>query len=493
MDDSTNEERSRASLRGKGWEILLGQRRDIEEFDTPGDDTDAKQQPEGVDASALALTAEETEALLDFSPDSPAYDADATPFPVEEAPPVRVKEEPTLPDWLTGESDEFDKIPAWQAEAEKEIYETAGFPAEGETTPPRPERATDLFSQEAVPLAERAPDLGAGTDQAPHDPSSDLDAMIPSEPEVWSTVDIADAEEAFPEEERADDQVAAGELTVEDHEGGLVVPEDAILERAAGANITDPFAPVVTRKTSKSLFTRTSEPDQKILDALVSDARVQELWQQIDALHEVLVQTVQGDRGVTDVYQQELLQASALLLESRANYDDARAIVYRIRADLNRQRKVDADVKRYRPLLLNYYLGWGIAWVVLFALKGLFTGVADAVGVEIVSAIYHPMLFGVLGALISGYLTLERHTTRLRDFDPIYISWYLFNPILGAVMGLLMFLLYAVANHDVLQESATDLEVAIAWILCAVAGMNQNTVLGQMNDLLKRFGKGSKE
>jgi hypothetical protein len=110
----------------------------------------------------------------------------------------------------------------------------------------------------------------------------------------------------------------------------------------------------------------------------------------------------------------------------------------------------------------------------------------------IVGAVYYPILFGVLGSLISGYLTLDRHTTRLRDFDPIHISWYLFTPLLGGVMGLLMFLLYSIANQDVLSESATSLERAISWILAVVAGMNQNTVLGQMNDLFKRFSRGSR-
>ena len=73
------------------------------------------------------------------------------------------------------------------------------------------------------------------------------------------------------------------------------------------------------------------------------------------------------------------------------------------------------------------------------ALKQLFVGVAEAIGADIVGALYYPTLFGVAGALISGYVTLDRHTTKLRDFDPIHISWYLFNPLLGGVMGLFTF------------------------------------------------------
>jgi len=270
--------------------------------------------------------------------------------------------------------------------------------------------------------------------------------------------------------------------------GGLAVPESAALESTRSD--AEPRSPVPVRQPPMSLYPGTMPPDPDLLDRLVDDERLNRLWDQIDIVQEELIHLVGGDRGPTDVYQQELLQASSMLLESRANFDDARAIVYRIRSDLNRQRKVTADIIRYRPLLLNYYVGCAIAWVVLMALKQLFAGVAEAVGVEIVGALYYPTLFGVAGALISGYVTLDRHTTRLRDFDPIHISWYLFNPLLGGVMGLFTFLLVSVANEDLLHDTASTAELAIAWLLCMVAGMNQNSVLGRLNDLLRR-GRGS--
>ena len=151
----------------------------------------------------------------------------------------------------------------------------------------------------------------------------------------------------------------------------------------------------------------------------------------------------------------------------------------------------DADIARYRPLLLNYMVGWVIALGVLFLLKALFVGVGEAVGVSIVGVLYYPLLLGIAGALLAGYLTLERHATRLRDFDPIYISWYLFNPLLGGVMGLLAFLVASIANEDLLRDSATEAEYAITYLLCVVAGMNQTPILRAVHDVLRRFGRGN--
>jgi hypothetical protein len=257
-------------------------------------------------------------------------------------------------------------------------------------------------------------------------------------------------------------------------------------------DLDDPILPDVMPAAEIAAPTvRSSSPverlpvESSLLNTLVDDEQVKKLWQQIEALHEKLIQDGQGD-----TYQVELQQASSLLLASRSNYEEVRRIVYRVRTDMNRQTKVAKDIEQYHSHLLLYYVGWGIAWVVLFLLKQLVASVWESVGVGIVGAFYHPMLFGVLGALIAGYLALERHTTKLRDFDPAYITWYLFNPLLGGVTGLLMFLIYSIVNADVLQESASQLELSVAWLLCAIMGMNQNTLLNQMNHLLKRIGRG---
>lgn len=486
MTDSTNEQRPRASLRGKGREILLGEKRDVPAEEQPAETVPASPYAEEVDASALVVTPEEANALLDFAPDQDNVPADEPPVAWQDELAVQF-DEPPQETFAAAYEPDSEVPPAGTVEAVDE-FDVAELPDDFDA--PEDPAAYD----ESDPLAER--DLPAGAAEAPVPTAESAGDWPMPEPEEWPSVieEVAGEASAAPEAapaERTTDSPAGQLVPVAGHDGGLVVPEGAVLEPGP-TDVTDPFAPLVRRQTALELFTPTSEPDKALLETLVDDERLKQLWQQIDALHEDLVKTVEGDRGAADVYQRELLQASSLLLESRANYDDARAIVNRIRTDLARQQQVRRDIARYRPLLLNYYLGWGIAWAVLMALRGLFTGVGEALGMPIVGAVYYPILFGVLGSLISGYLTLDRHTTRLRDFDPIHISWYLFTPLLGGVMGLLMFLLYSIANQDVLSESATSLERAISWILAVVAGMNQNTVLGQMNDLFKRFSRGSR-
>lgn len=283
---------------------------------------------------------------------------------------------------------------------------------------------------------------------------------------------------------------------VEPREGGLVYepaaepPPEAADDRFSDT-IDDPFGVATPRPNTDVWLPQPRPTDPEILAQLVADANVMELWKQIESLHEELINSVRGDRYDTDTHLKELRDASALLLEKRENYDEARAIYTRVRADLNRQRKVEADIAFHRPRLLKYYLAWGAVWtVVALTGQGLIerTGLFPAAGVPIV---FYPVMFGVLGALVSGYFTLERHTTHLRDFDPLHVSWYVFNPPLGAVMGLLMLLLYAIVNQDVLQPgTAEPMEQAVVWLLCAVGGMNQHAVLRHMFRLLDRLASG---
>jgi hypothetical protein len=509
MDESNNnEQRPRASLRGKGREILLGRRPGAE---TPPETGKAKKPSPPwagrVDASALSLTPEETEALLDFSPSAPSFDAEP-PSSAEETAPARQTPESPFPspddallDWMTEETSAeskkgpaapasgYDDVPDWVERVDQGLVPSVpggsvDRTADTELFYPTQAPAASYMA-DALPLAERGRKSVEAQHELAYQVRPEVEALIPREPERWPEPHPGGiSAEAIPAGSEEDQGVEA-----EDSEGGVAELEAVAAEEPATPVLPEPFQPVPKREASRALFGRTSPANKRLLDLLVDDDRIRKLAEQIEALQEELAQQVYADQDAADVYQQEILQANSLLMASRQNYDDARAVVYRIRTDMNRQRKTYADIMRYRPLLLNYYIGWGIALGVLFLLKALFTGVTDAVGVGVVSALYYPMLLGVGGALISGYLTLERHTTRLRDFDPIHISWYLFNPLLGGVMGLLMFLIASIANEDLLQESATRPEYAITYLLCVVAGMNQNNVLRRLNDLLKRFSQ----
>lgn len=486
MDNEHNTDRRKASLRGRGRDILLGRQRDDA---ARLDDTRERQRKPAetpraagpIDPASLTLSPEEADALLGFEPDDETFDFDLSIPPDFQHPsPDLLPEfeqpysaEPDMPmgDWARDAgASAVQPASVDSAEFEDDVRDAAlysGLTAESADAVDARAAEPPAVLGDALPLAERSPNASGYVD-APYAPAEAVEALIPSSPELWTQDEV-------------------------EHEGGAADTRSVGVPALAADTDTpilpEPFEPVGERPESTALFEGTRPADRDLLTMLVDDQRIRKLADQIDHLQEELAANPVGSRAAVDTFQKELLHASGLMLESRENYDDARAIVYRVWTDINRVRKTERDITRYRPLLLNYYIGWGVALGVLFLLKALFAGVTEAVGISSATAMYYPMLLGVAGALVSGLMTLERHTTRLRDFDPIHISWYLFNPLLGGVMGLLMFLLASIANEDLLRESASDAEHAITYLLCVVAGMNQNQVLGRLNDLMRRFGR----
>jgi len=454
VEASNHEPRRRASLRGKGRAILLGERELPAQRPERLDDVPPAEQSEALDPAALRLTPEEMRALFDVSAPLPGLDdlpltaVTDRKLPPQAAPasspprrPAEGRAQDTaddllsdLPDWLV-RPDLSDDMPVivGRSKPKQSVAPAADAQplAERETTPPEQEVRS-------------------------YQTRSEVESLTPPAPETWSGAPAPQQPADRPLAAASAEQVAQQEV---------VAP--------APREVPSPVA---------------SGPDTTVL---VDDERLRRLAQQIEALQDDLARHPIGDPQVIDGYQQALAEADRLLVASRANYDTVRATVYRIRTEVTRRRKIEADIARYRPLLLNYLVGWVIALVVLFLLKALFAGVGEAVGVPVVAALYYPLLFGIGGALLSGYLTLERHTTRLRDFDPIHISWYLINPLLGGVMGLLMFLIATLANQDLLRESASDAEYAITYLLCTLAGMNQTPILRTLHEVMRRLGRSS--
>ncbi|MGQ9850423.1 MAG: hypothetical protein ACUVSU_10275 [Aggregatilineaceae bacterium] len=460
MEASNHEPRRRASLRGKGRAILLGERELPAQRPERLDDVPLAEQPEALDPAALRLTPEEIRALFDVSAPLPGlgdlpltavtdrqHSPQAAPASSPPQRPAEGRAQDTaddllsdLPDWLV-RPDLSDDMPVivGRSKLKQAVAPVA----------------------DAQPLAEREaalPEQEVRSYQA----RSEVESLIPPAPETWSGAPAP--------QQPADRPLAAADV-VRPASTEQVVQREAVVP--APSEVPSPVVP---------------GPDTTVL---VDDERLRRLAQQIEALQDDLARHPIGDPQVIDGYQQALAEADRLLAASRANYDTVRARVYRIRTEITRRRKIEADIARYRPLLLNYLVGWVIALVVLFLLKALFAGVGEAVGVPVVAALYYPLLFGIGGALLSGYLTLERHTTRLRDFDPIHISWYLINPLLGGVMGLLMFLIATLANQDLLRESASDAEYAITYLLCTLAGMNQTPILHALHEVMRYLGRSS--
>ncbi|NJL93911.1 MAG: hypothetical protein HC915_09365 [Anaerolineae bacterium] len=283
-------------------------------------------------------------------------------------------------------------------------------------------------------------------------------------------------------------------------------PEEALTPPTrSGAGVREietPFRQTPRARVEEALGLaeiETYQADPRLLEMLVDDNRIRDLFDQIEALQDEIVLSVRGSRGNVDEYQRELLRASNLLLQSRENYDESRAIIYRVRADVMREKRVREDIERYRPLLMNYLIGFAIALVTLLGLGQLFIGVAENAGVEWIGQGYYPAVFGAFGAWLFTLRTLQRHTTIDRDFDPIHVNWYIINPFVGLLMGFMMYLIFifaVVSSVDLNVSSISDVinpYIRVDLLLAFLAGYQQNTVINALDVVRQRFVPGGPE
>jgi hypothetical protein len=283
--------------------------------------------------------------------------------------------------------------------------------------------------------------------------------------------------------------------------GGMVIaPEGGMVEEIKLRSIPEPFVDVPPpRPPSRELFRAEPEqPDGELVKQFVTTARLRDLWNQMDALQEEVIQKVRADRRSTDTYQQDLLYASSLLLQSPANYDDARQIVYRVRGDLNREKRVAEDTRQYRPLILVYYGIWLIAVLLGSRLDPEFRAVMPD-NLPILKLALPPILFAALGALFNGVMALIDHTSIKRDFDPVYTSWYIINPFLGALLGMVVFIFFVVTGTSFTPNLINDQSMATApsppatWLLAFIVGWQQNTAVKLLNGFLKLVTRDNSE
>lgn len=441
MSDNPNESRKRASLRGKGWQILRGALRPDNGLDE--EELEAAAKPEVERAGAVSEKPVGSDALQDMmgAPEFTKLRDMAMPSP----------------------GNEFDNIDDMDQEFGLGALESGMLDQDAQF---------EDYDGEARPPVE-ATISAAPRVAEPYQPKGEVDELIPVEPEFLLADELF---EAFVPEDDA--QLAASEVNE-----SLVAADELI-----SATSLDSVKP--DRPSAEDLFreAKDHEPDGVLLGRFVTDARLEKLWNDIEQLQEEVIEKVQGDRELTDTYQRELLQASALLIENRANYDDAKAIFYRVRADLAREEKIRVDIRKYKPAILIFLTLALILWGVLMGLEPLFGEFLASIGMGPVSVMYHPTLFGMLGAIVYAYFTFHKHAIQQRDFDPVHLSWYLMNPIIGIVMGLLMTLVFGAGIVSTIGVGLVDQGQGqmmgqypfLLWVLCFLAGYNQNVVLRLM-------------
>ena len=191
---------------------------------------------------------------------------------------------------------------------------------------------------------------------------------------------------------------------------------------------------------------------EEILDRLPkSDLRA--LDKQIDQLYEDVTVLFSGKRREITVAFEILRKARIILLKDPEQYAEAEFYVRQVQARVHQVRQSIEEGSRYWPRLLMYQT----AWLVVLSIVALITtvnganfeqwiafllgvpGASESVGWAVL--FISTLAWGGIGGATSAMWSLYYHISVQRDYEPIENLWYYTQPLIGMVLGGIVFLI----------------------------------------------------
>jgi len=237
------------------------------------------------------------------------------------------------------------------------------------------------------------------------------------------------------------------------------------------------------------------------LDAVFDQGWQKALHQQIDDLYKQVATEFSSPPEKAERALSLLREARQVLLETPEEYVAAEYRTMQVRAMLDRVRESRKHSGYYGPRILAYETGWLVLllaglilaapltrWITLIAQ----TGVGDEAALLSIYPIFNTMIWGGIGGVVGALYSLWWHISDQQDFDRHYLTWYLVQPLLGLVLGGIVFLLMA-GGFLLLQVNLQDPNASTAarllpYLTAVLAGFRQNFVYEQFNRLISLFG-----
>ncbi len=223
--------------------------------------------------------------------------------------------------------------------------------------------------------------------------------------------------------------------------------------------------------------------EREILDYVGLKQR-QALWREITDLYKEVPEVLSTDE-LHDEALELLREAQDILMEKPRQFDVAQYRVGQVRTIVVRRRNTTRWTNTYGWATFFYEVVWLVALLaaVLFApfvvdwVEGI---IGDSTSFISVSDLWNTAAWGSIGGVTGALYSLYWHAAKVRDFDKQYLMWYIVQPVIGVIIGAAIYVLIGAGLINLIGQTAsgeqTPLELfpyAIAW----VAGFRQRFIL----------------
>jgi hypothetical protein len=257
---------------------------------------------------------------------------------------------------------------------------------------------------------------------------------------------------------------------------------------SAGAD-DSALSPDIAKKETTSL---TKQEAKEVMGKL-RRSDLSALDREVDALYGKVSTLLSGRREEATIAFDILRRVRLILLKDPEQYADAEYMVNQVRARVNQIEQSLEGGRSYAPRIFAYQT----IWVVVLAILALITTVngttfsawvAYLLGVEMNSPqlswavlFLSTLAWGGIGGVTSALWSLHHHISVARDYDPVENLWYYSQPVLGMVLGGIVFLVlgagFLVVQVDLASQDAALGARLLPAAIAVVAGFRQSMVL----------------
>ncbi|WP_376788393.1 hypothetical protein [Thermoflexus sp.] len=214
----------------------------------------------------------------------------------------------------------------------------------------------------------------------------------------------------------------------------------------------------------------------------VDEAHVRQLHARIDELYRRIASGAIPDPGTAEQALTWLKQAREALL-SPDGYDEAE-YYYSL---AQTRYAIARRLWRWSYTYGLFVFLWGIAWLGLY-LWALTEGRGYSARVVPpgYEGIWEPIMWGGLGGVCGIFYSLYWHVAIQRDFDRQYVMWYLVQPLLGSMIGMIIYMIITVGFLTI-QGTSTPANPLFMYLLAFIAGFRQRFFLELIDRIVQTF------
>ena len=469
--------RKKSSLKGRGVDILLGGLAD--------------EQPEEPAAQPVAVTAEP-------EPTTPPGSVEAAPGPGVEAGPAAPMPNPFA-----------EPAPVPPAYAAKPTTEAGAsdFNPFTEPAPVSSSSAARPMSEAAAtmpnPFAEPPPAAPAVEDSLSDEalggqPATPVSVTLPPEETPW----VADEPPSIADAVAPEAPSAAGAASI-------ALPSDPTLFKPAqyggiamsievmsgSGEYQPPTGVTQTGMKAVTLTETRQEATAEEVQQRIGD-RINVLSKRIDDLYAQVASGAIANSERAGEALSNLRIARDKELEDPRQFDEAEYLVYLVQYQVNH----NTSIQQFRHWSSYFWemliLVYGVFWLIVFG-AGMAVSVLGLAGqwltsfnldpeaVATASSLFLNVMAGGLGGVLGLLYSLYSHVAIDRDFDRQFLLWYLVQPFLGMLMGVIvsLFLLAGVFLVDATGPAVQ----ALGALLSIATAFRQNFVYAWLESLLRGF------